>query len=405
MLARVLLVGLGLICAKGAFAESRPPSVMLRELTVDEQSASAPLTGGGRARLTLDPHLQQAAHKLLKLADPVQGAVVVVHAPTGKVLVWAERQHGSEHPPGLLYQARAPAASVFKIVTTAALLERAKLSPSLRVCYDGGIHGIERRHLDPPRSGGQCGPFGLALGHSRNAVYAQLATRYLMREDLLEFAERFGFGQPVPFEAEVPMGTLEVPYNDLEFARSAVGFRGSRLSPLGALRLAYAVAAGGENVRLRILEKDAGENSTASEREVLGRIIDRRTAEELTRMMEATVRSGTSRSVFQDDNGRPYLCQLRVAGKTGTLRPNHGTTTTSWFTGFVPSRHPELVVTVLMLNGRLWRRKANEIARDLMRVYFAERGACQSGDPFKVAESEGPREGHSRAERGAASDE
>jgi cell division protein FtsI/penicillin-binding protein 2 len=364
--------------------------VDLRHLMVSQDGATAPLSDGRRARLTLEPELQQAALKLLKLADPVRGAVVVVHAPTGKVLVWAEHQRGSEHPAGLLYQASAPAASVFKIVTTAALLERAKLGPATKVCIAGGTHGIERRHLEAARSRHrQCSPFWLALGHSRNAVFAQLATRYLMRDDLLDYADRFGFGHAVAFEAEVPMGSLAVPYNDLEFARSAAGFRGSTLSPLGALSLAYTVAAGGEAVRLHVLE-DAGESAAEPGREVVGRVIEKRTADELTRMMEITVRSGTSREVFHDDTGRPYLCQIRVAGKTGTLKPTSGSTTSSWFTGFAPSRNPEIVLSVLVQNGPVWRRKANEVARDLLRIYFAERGLCRSGDP--LAEAAPPRE-------------
>ena len=368
--------------------------VDLRHVMLNPDGATAPLADGRRARLTLQPELQQAALKLLKLADPVRGAVVVVHAPTGKVLVWAEYQRGSEHPAGLLYQASAPAASVFKIVTTAALLERAKLGPATKVCIAGGTHGIERRHLEAARSRRrQCSPFWLALGHSRNAVYAQLATRYLMRDDLLDYADRFGFGHAVAFEADVPMGSLVVPYNDLEFARSAAGFRGSTLSPLGALTLSYTVATGGEAVRLRILE-DPEESDAGPEREVLGRVIEKRTAEELTRMMEITVRSGTSREVFHDDTGRSYLCQIRVAGKTGTLKPPSGSTTSSWFTGFAPSRTPEIVLSVLMQNGRVWRRKANEIARDLLRIHFAERGLCRSGDPLaEAAPSREPRRG------------
>jgi penicillin-binding protein A len=388
----LLAAGFAVVPRAHAEGTSDPPRVDLRRMAIGPDGASAPLPDGTRARLTLDPELQQVALKLLKFADPVQGAVVVVHAPTGKVLVWAERQRGAEHQPGLLYQASAPAASVFKIVTTAALLERAKLDPETKVCIAGGTHGIERRHLEAAHvRGRQCSPFWLALGHSRNAVFAQLATRYLMRDDLLEYADRFGFGHAVAFEDEVPMGSLTVPYNDLEFARSAAGFRGSTLSALGALNLAYTVATGGEAVRLHILENDAEVDPA---REVLGRVIEKRTADELTRMMEITVRSGTSREVFHDDTGRPYLCHIRVAGKTGTLKPPGGSTTTSWFTGFAPSRNPEIVITVLLKNGRVWRRKANEVARDLLRVHFAERGLCRSGDPLaEAAPAKTPRRG------------
>src|SRR4030095_3381469 len=104
-------------------------------------------------------------------------------------------------PGRLLYEARSPSASVFKIVTTAALLETGRLDPQTPVCIAGGNHSIERRHLDPPRAGKvTCAPFGTALGFSRNAVFAQLVTRHLGRSDLIDIASRFGFNKLLPIE-------------------------------------------------------------------------------------------------------------------------------------------------------------------------------------------------------------
>ena len=62
---------------------------------------------------------------------------------------------------------------------------------------------------------------------------------------------------------------------------------------------------------------------------------------------------------------------MQVAGKTGTLRPTPHSPTTSWFVGFAPSRRPRIVVGVLLQNGKVWRQKANEVARDVLRVWFA----------------------------------
>ena len=92
----------------------------------------------------------------------------------------------------------------------------------------------------------------------------------------------------------------------------------------------------------------------------------------LRRMMEFTVHSGTSLEAFSDPGGRSYLGGTRVAGKTGTLRPNVNGPTTSWFIGFAPSRAPELVVSVMLDNSPVWRRKANHVARDVFRAYFSE---------------------------------
>ena len=349
---------------------------------VTPDGATAPLAAGGTTALTIDPALQRAADRLLVAARPVAGTVVVLHAPSGRVLVFYQYNR-SRDAGRLLYEARSPSASVFKIVTSAALLETGRIDPQTEVCFAGGNHSIERRHLDPPRAGRiNCAPFGTALGHSRNAVFAQLVTRHLGRDDLIDVAARFGFNKLLPLEYPVPLGTLKVPYNDLEFARAAAGFEGSALSPLGAAYLGYVVAAGGQTPRLRVVKGPALAGTPPHRLELLGRAIKPWSAQKLTRMMELTVHGGTSLGAFSDESGRSLLGELRVAGKTGTLHRPHDGSTTSWFVGFAPSRSPEIVVSVMLLNADVWRSKANEIARDMMRVYFAARGKPGIVDPL-----------------------
>jgi cell division protein FtsI/penicillin-binding protein 2 len=100
--------------------------------------------------------------------------------------------------------------------------------------------------------------------------------------------------------------------------------------------------------------------------------------------MEVTVESGTARSAFHDDLGHALLGALKVAGKTGTLHPTDAKKdgAVSWFIGFAPARRPEIVVSVLLENGAVWRRKAAEVARDTLRAYFAAQGLRGVRSPF-----------------------
>jgi cell division protein FtsI/penicillin-binding protein 2 len=355
---------------------SGPPQVDLGRVHREGGALVAP-TGAGVAELTLDPPLQRDAERLLEEARPLAGAVVAVDIRSGRVLAWAERRRDGRGP-SVITTPHAPAASVFKLVTTAAIFEKTDVTPSERICVAGGMRSIERRHLDPPRAGDvHCGPFFQALGHSRNAVYAQLATHRLMRSDLIEVAERIGFNGRVPFDFKVPVGTLDVPFQDLEFARAAAGFRGSTLTPLGGAYLASVIASGGLAPRLRIVARAA--DYTASDAlETEGRVLSPTTAQRLERMMEVTVASGTARPAFHDELGHPLLGSIQVAGKTGTLHPSEGSGEglASWFIGFAPARSPSIVVSVLLENGSVWRRKAVEVARDVLRSYFAARGVA-----------------------------
>jgi penicillin-binding protein A len=317
--------------------------------------------------------LQVSTQRLLGEAHPMLGGIVAVHVPTGRILAWQEyRRPGQSGHPNT--RAITPAASLFKIVTSVALYERGEVSPLSRICISGGEHSIDRDHLTSPAAGApgvSCRPFEEAIGFSRNAVFAQLATERLMRRDLIEVGARLGFNQPLPFDVSAEMGALDVPYNDLEFARTAAGFRGSRLSVLGAARLALLVASDG---RARRMTFD-GEGDAVDEVSLdpVAAPMQPSTARRLRRMMEFTVHSGTSRDAFTDPDGRSYLGNIRVAGKTGTLRQNAAGPTTSWFIGFAPSRAPELVVSVMLDNSPVWRRKAKHVARDVFRAYFQGR--------------------------------
>jgi cell division protein FtsI/penicillin-binding protein 2 len=340
----------------------------------------------------LDASLARAAERLLRLAKPVEGAIVALDPRTGRVLAFEALTSGVAGFE-VLTQARMPAASLFKVVTTTALFESTPLSPQDSVCINGGMHGIERRHLEPARGpGSQCGPFAWALGHSKNAVFAQLATRLLTRDNLLKTAERLGFNGKLQLddgEAEAELGKLNVPYNDLEFARAAAGFQGSSLSPLGAAYLMTLIARGGAPIGLRLHEA-TDSTPDASTAPLPAAPFSPRTAQRLTRMLEVTVETGTSRAAFTAPDGKRYLPGIRVAGKTGTLRPEQGEDTmTSWFVGFAPSRNPEIVVSVMLVNGRTYRRKANALARDLLRTYFRSHGHAQTvTDPFNEGVSE-----------------
>jgi penicillin-binding protein A len=360
------------------------PAIDLAERRLSGERFVAPTPAGGWVDLTLDPDLQRDAERLLEGANPIAGAIVAVEARTGDVLAWAERRRdGSSR--SVITSAHAPAASVFKLVTTAALFERGDVTPSERVCIAGGTRGIERRHLDPPREGDiRCAPFFQALGHSKNAAYAQLATHRLVRSDLIEVSERLGFNGSVPFDVPVLVGTLSVPYNDLDFARTAAGFRGTTLTPLGGAYLAGVIANGGLAPRFRILAEASDEAGVPpAENRVLGST----TAHRLERMMEVTVESGTARSAFHDDLGHPLLGNQRVAGKTGTLHPSEASRegAASWFIGFAPARSPRIIVSVLLENGGVWRRKAAEVARDVLRSYFAARRAPGVKPPLELA--------------------
>lgn len=388
---RLVLLTLGILAILGGTAVAAPRP--------DGNQPIAPARAPRqRSPSTVDPSLQRAAEQLLRAAKPVEGALVAIDPNTGHVLAWAALSSGGAMA-NVLTTARLPAASLFKVVTATALFETTSVSLEDPVCINGGAHGIERRHLEPAHGpGSECGRFAWALGHSKNAVFAQLATRLLTRDDLVRTAERLGFNAKLPLdggEEQAEFGRLAVPYGDLDFARTAAGFQGSSLSPVGAGYLMTLIARGGLPVVLRRHETPVdrlGDDVASSAFIRPAPPFSARTAQRLTRMLEVTVETGTSRAAFTAPDGKRYLPGIRVAGKTGTLRPGPGEDTmTSWFVGFAPSRNPEIVVSVMLVNGQTYRRRANELARDLLRTYFHAHGHARTvTDPFSETPNDTP---------------
>jgi penicillin-binding protein A len=336
----------------------------LRHLRRDKRALQAHLPSEKRwVDLTLDPGLQRKAEELLVRARAHEGAIVMSDVRTGRILVWASRGSGAD----LVSTPLAPSASLFKVVTAAALLESGKVGPQTRQCYAGGERRIEEEDLEDDRSrDDRCTTVGQALGHSVNLVFARLALKHLSAPALRDEAAELGIGSDLPIDIRVPKSALTIPEDRLGFARAAAGFWNGKLSPLSALFLMQTIANRGERVAMTL--RADGESSRSA-----GRALGEKTALALTRMLEVTTRSGTSAKVFHDEKGKKLLPGLGVAGKTGTLIGGHPTRMYSWFAGFAPSRKPEVAISVLLANDVKWWAKANLIAREMLEAY-QERG-------------------------------
>lgn len=340
--------------------------------------ATAPLPGRRTAELTLDVDAQRAALAQMKRYRLPEAGTVVLDVKTGKVLVYASYVAQGE-PFDVNVRAEAPAASVFKIVTGAALVEKAGLDARTEQCYHGGRSQIAESELtDDPERDKWCATLGIAMGRSINVVMGRLARKHLTPEDLTAVGGALGFGAPVPFAVKNEAPTIEIPDDPTEFARSAAGFWHTSLSPLAGALLAQTVANKGVALEPRIVSavyegKEEVWKDDAAPR-ALRRALKRETATEVTRMMIQTVASGSAFKSFHDSNGRPFLPGMQIAGKTGTLSREEKNRHYTWFVGFAPAHDPEVAIASLIVNEPEWHIKATHLARDVLRAYFAGRG-------------------------------
>lgn len=367
--------------AEAAAARSREASddslagLDLKKARLEGAHFVAPLPGGRLAELTLVPALQEAALGPMREFRPPEAGVVALDVATGAVLAYASSV-GEGPAFDVNARAEAPAASVFKLVTAAALVEDARLSPSTRQCYHGGMSRIREQELrDDPRRDTLCADIGEALGKSLNVVFARLAQKHLSPATLRDMGKSFGFGQSVPFALANQAPSLDVPEEPVEFARTAAGFWHSSLSPLAAATMVQAIANDGVALTPRVVREirrggDVVWRSDAPPSE-LRRVVESTTARQLTRMMVETVAEGTARKSFRDRRGREYLPGIEVAGKTGSLTRHEANRLYSWFVGFAPADRPEIAVASLVVNTPRWHIKAPELARRVLQAHFA----------------------------------
>jgi peptidoglycan glycosyltransferase len=365
----------------GPAAPTAPPSLDgldLLRLDVRPTKVTAPLSEGRVAELTLDPVLQRSVHAEMEGYRIPRSGVVMMEVKTGRVLAYASYVAEGEKV-DVNVRAEAPAASVFKVITGAALIEKAGLGADTEQCYHGGKSRISPDELeDNPRRDKWCATLGIAMGRSINVVFARLAQKHITPEDLTAVGGAFGFGTPVPFAVPNQAPELKLPADPVEFARASAGFYHSTLSPLAAVGLAQTVANGGVTLEPRIVaavmkDRDVIWKDDRPPRTVR-RAVKPETAAELTRMMLQTVANGSAFKSFHDASGTSFLPDIPVAGKTGTLGDPDGSRLYTWFVGFAPADAPEVAVSALVVNNPSWQIKAPQLARDALRAYFAKKG-------------------------------
>lgn len=333
----------------------------------------AGLPSGARAVTSLDPELQSHVESIFRRYEVPFGSVVAMEPTTGRVLAYVSHSSANASAGDLALDPTPPAASVFKIVTAAALVD-AGVSPSENVCFRGGSSRIQERHLEHDATSDRCATLAEALGSSTNPVFAHLSDRYLDGATLGRYAAAFGFGQALPFDVATRASPAEVPQERLERARMSAGFWHMHLSPLHGALIAATIGNGGEMPRPTLVDRvdtAGGDVLYESEPGVIRRVISEDTAEVVGAMMERTVSmQGTGRRGFFDERGQAFLGEVQAAGKTGTLSANQPYRGYTWFVGYAPAEAPTIAVAALVVNTPRWRIKAAFVARETMREFL-----------------------------------
>lgn len=357
----------------------------IRKLLADG-TADGTMEDGRHIRLSIDERLQKDMFELFRRFDPPYGICVAMEPKTGRIACIVGYRKGGEPDPWLALKALYPAASLIKVVTAAAALEKGALSPEDEIAYRGGIYRITKRGLRA-RNGRGVPTMSLeeAIAKSANSVFGKVAVDNVGGDVLEEYMGKFGFGQSIPFELPVETSQGEVPRDDYNLARTGAGFGEVYVSPLHMAMMMSAIGMQGEMpapVLVDIVEDATGEPLYEAEPSKWRDTVAPGTADALLRMMVKTIEMGTSRRTFGSPDRTPLLKDMEVAGKTGSLSGWTPRMRFEWFAGVAPVRDARLAVAALVVNSNRWKIKGSYVGKEAFSAFF---GYPQSNPPvYKV---------------------
>jgi cell division protein FtsI/penicillin-binding protein 2 len=348
-----------------------PPNRIIKEL------AALPFHGQELlVETSLDMDLQSYLVDSMDLKNSRYIGIVVMEADTGRVLVLAGfDKTDPKNNPGL--QNTFPAASIFKIVTSAAAVDQCRYNADTRLSFNGYKHTLYKSQLkDKTNQYTNTISFKNAFAQSVNPVFGKIGALRLGKEKLEQSAVAFGFNQPIDFELPVPASHISIKDNAYHWAEIASGFNNDTvITPLHGAMMAAAVINGGEMPSPSMVDRisDAkGKFLYQTEPHRQGRAMSANAADTLIRMMETTVTSGTGRKVFRGLRRHRTLSHLQIGGKTGSIFNRAHDLRLDWFVGFAKEKKGRcgLAISVLVAHEEYIGRRAGQYARMAMTHFF-----------------------------------
>ncbi len=329
-----------------------------------------------RVKYTLNPDIQAVLEGIYRRYKPDYAAFVALEPTTGEILAlasWEKKQTGLGN---LALRNHYPAASVFKIVTAAAAIDRGKVDPETILPFNGKRTSLYKRQVFRHRDTKWTRRPTLteAFAQSINPVFARLGVFQLGAETLLEYADRFAFNREFAGDVLVAPSMILLSSDDeWSLAETASGFtRDNTLSPWHGAMLAGAVVNDGvmiEPFLVKALNDEFGVPLYTNEPQVLPPSITPQTAEKLQRLMRETVMKGSARNGFRRFFRGQYR-HVEVGGKTGSLTGLSPKGRNDWFVGYARSGDRKIAYASLTVNEERWTVKSAYVARKVIEAYF-----------------------------------
>ena len=357
----------------GLLSELKPRLYPIAETYALENQAV-----GLNVRTSVDASLQQYIMQLLKRSRTHQAAVVALRPDNGQILAMAHYENpGDVGQDGLCLRADFPAASLFKIVAAAAVIEARGLDPDAVFYFRGKRHTLYQSQLKQEK-----GRWAVkttlkkAFSGSINPVFGKIGIYHLGKSVMDQYADRFLFNHPIPFDLPLGMSRIEVPKDRFGLAEIASGFnKRTLISPLHAALITAAIANKGVMMEpwiVKTVEDETGKVLYRARPSELATPIKASSAEILKVLMRDTVVAGTCRSAFRPLRQKKAFKDISFGAKTGTINDAQDQYKYDWLTAYaLPAKGGGgISLVVLAVHGEKLGIRAKEMATRILRHYL-----------------------------------
>jgi len=328
---------------------------------------------------SFDNKLTKHIKKLLKRYRSDYSSVIVIDNETGYILsaVGYERK-GNNFNISLPFSSTHPSASLFKIITSADLIEKSHLSKETVFKFRGRGTTLYKYQLKEKKSRWvRHQTFGRAFAYSNNVIFGKAAINSSSAERLFDMASDFGFNERLMEEINLSKSSFELPQTEYSLAEKASGFnKETMISPIHAAVLSSIIANDGVLKYPRVvteISEGPSKRLIWSPQQKTKRVLEVGTARQMQDLMNMTVKVGTARGSFRRLN-RKLKRSLLIGGKTGSITGGIPYGKRDWFTSFAMPINPSLgkgiSVAVMNINVKKWYVKSSYLAKNIIEFYF-----------------------------------
>jgi len=340
----------------------------------------------GLVEYTFDNNVHRDMADVYLKYQPDYACFVALDVDTGAILNLTSFIKSDEQWENLVMRSDYPAASVFKMITAAAGIDLGKISPMSILPFNGKSTTLYKSQVLRHKTNKWTRNPTLkeSFAKSINSVFGRIGIYQLGAENLSSYASRFGFGQSMETDFNLPLSRVGLDLADeWQIAEAASGYtKDITLSPIHAAQLAALVANDGKMVTPYMVESIRNVTGQAmySAKKETGpvQVISQDSAKALRSLMTETVRIGSARKSFQGLNRYKVYRDMEIGGKTGSLTGYSPRGRHDWFVGYAEKNGRRVAYASLIINKDKWYVRSAYVARQFIYHYFTDQAKKDS---------------------------